>query len=66
MNLMRWRETVAGVYSDFLAKLPDAEPPILTARAHETDGRTEGSRYPNFMLPWVQQRYGLMSQVEGA
>lgn len=59
-RLRHWREPVAVVYSDFLAKLPDAEPAILAARSHELDGRTEESRYPNMMLPWVKQRYGLL------
>jgi len=58
-KLRRWRETVAEVHSDFVAKLPDAETPILTLYARQLDGRTEGSKYPNMMLPWVQQRYGL-------
>ena len=58
-KLRRWRETVTEVYLDFVAKLPDAETPILMLRATQLDGRTEGSRYPNLMLPWVQQQYGL-------
>ncbi|KAF9646810.1 hypothetical protein BDM02DRAFT_2889392 [Thelephora ganbajun] len=58
-NFRHWRKTVAEVYSDFVAKLPGAESPILSSRARQLDGRTEGSRYPNMMLPWVRQRYGL-------
>lgn len=58
-KLRRWRETVTDVHSDFVAKLPGAEIPPLTLRATQLDGRTEGSRYPNFMLPWAQQRYDL-------
>lgn len=58
-ELRRWREAVAEVYSDFVVKLPDAEPTTLTLRAFQLDGRTEGSRYPNLMLPWVWQQLGL-------
>jgi len=58
-ELRRWKEVVAGVHSDFVEKMPDTEPAILAKRAHVLDGRTEESRYPNLMLPWVQQRYGL-------
>jgi len=58
-RLRGWRETVAEVYSVFVAKLPDAAPATLSSRANQLDGRTEGSRYPNLMLPWVRQRYGI-------
>ena len=54
-----WREAIAEVHSDFMAKLPDAEPHVLTLRACQLDGRMEGSRHPNLMLPWAQQWYGL-------
>ncbi|KAF9644641.1 hypothetical protein BDM02DRAFT_3121546, partial [Thelephora ganbajun] len=42
-NLRDWRKTVAEVYSDFVAKLPDAGPTILTPRArrHQLDGVTQ-------------------------
>ena len=58
-KLSHWRETVAAIHSDFEAKLPNAEPPILTVRAALMDGRTKESRYPNLMLPGVGQQYGL-------
>ena len=43
-KLRRLGSAVGGVYSDFLAKLPDAEALILAARAHETGQRIEGSQ----------------------
>lgn len=58
-KLRYWRETVAAIHSDFEAKLPDAEPPILTLRAALLDGRTKESRYPNLMLPGIGRRYGI-------
>jgi hypothetical protein len=57
-KLRHWREIVAGVHSDFAAKLPDPEPPTFTSRAMWEDGRTEGSRYPNLLLPGAMRRYG--------
>ena len=56
-QLQRWKETVTEVYSDFEAKLPDAEPTPLSSRTKLVDGRTEGSRYPNLMVPGVNQRH---------
>ena len=58
-KLRRWKEVVEEVHLDFWAKIPDEEPPILTERAYKLDGRTEESRYPNLMLPWVRRRYGI-------
>jgi len=58
-KLRHWRETVAGVYADFEAKLPDAGFPNLTVQARWVDGRTEESRYPNLLLPGMGQRYGI-------
>jgi hypothetical protein len=58
-KLRHWREIVAGVHLDFETKIPDPGPPTLLARAIWEDGRTEGSRYPNLMLPGVRQKYGV-------
>ena len=58
-KLRHWREIVAEVYGDFEAKLPDAGYPNLVIKAGWVDGRTEGSRYPNLMLPGMGQRYGI-------
>ena len=56
--LRHWKEVVAGVYSDFTAKLPDAELPALAARAYWEDGRTGGSRCPNLLPQGMGQLYG--------
>ena len=55
-KLRHWKEVVAGVYSDFAAKLPNAELPPLATRAFWEDGRTEGSRHPNLLLPHRKNR----------
>jgi len=56
-ELGHWRETVAQVHSDFMAKLPEARVPALASRASWEDGRTEGSQYPNLMRPGVMIQY---------
>ena len=38
-KLRHWKEIVAGVYSDFVAKLPEVELPIIATRAELEDGR---------------------------
>lgn len=58
-ELRRLRETVAEGYSDFAARLPEARLPALIIRAGLEDGRTEGSRYPNLMIPGLKQQYGI-------
>ena len=55
-RLRHWKETVLEVHSDLEAKLPDAEPANLSSRARWVDGRTEGSRYPNLMVPGIKQQ----------
>ncbi|KAF9645908.1 hypothetical protein BDM02DRAFT_3119531 [Thelephora ganbajun] len=44
VKLRDWRRVVAEVYSDFAAKLPDAEPPTLATLGVLEGGRTEGSQ----------------------
>lgn len=58
-KLRYWKEVIADVYSDFSAKLPDAELPTLAMRASWEDGRTEGSRYPNLLLREAMEEYGI-------
>ena len=51
-RLRHWKEIVAKVRSDFMAKLPDAELPTLAAwEKFEDDRRTEGSWHQNLMVP---------------
>ena len=54
MKLRHWMEIVARVHSDFMAKLPDAELPVLVTRAKLEDDRTEESWHWNLMLPEVK------------
>ena len=54
MELRRWKEIVASVHSDFMAKLPDAEFSALATQKSFGDDRTEGPRHRNPMLPEVK------------
>jgi len=58
-KLRHWRETLAEVYSDFTAKVPDAKLQTLALRALWVDGRTEESRYPNLLIAKVGQQHGV-------
>ena len=57
-GLRHWKEMVAKVRLDFVARLPDAELPTPAAWAKFEEGRVEGSRHQNLILPEVKQRYG--------
>lgn len=57
-KLRHWKEIVAEVYVDIEKKLPE-EIPDLAIKAGWVDGRTEGSRYPNLLLPGMGERYGI-------
>lgn len=58
-RLRYWKDIVAEACMAFERRLPKCEPPILTAMALLEDGRSEGSEYPNFMLPSTRDRYGI-------
>lgn len=55
----RWKEVIGKAYADFQANLPGYEPSLLSSLAMTVDGRTEGSNYPNLILPAERERYGL-------
>jgi hypothetical protein len=40
-------------------KVPKGEPPVLTSLALLEDGRSEGSKYPNLMVPAAREHYGI-------
>ena len=44
---------------DLERKLPKREPPVLTSLALLEDGRSEGSKYPNLMVPAAREYYGI-------
>jgi len=58
-QLWCWKEIVAQACVDFERRIPKCEPPILAALALLEDGRSEGSKYPNFMVPAARESYGI-------
>ena len=47
------------MYSDFQARLPDCEPPMIYSLALSEDGITEDSKYPSLMSAEVRILYGI-------
>jgi hypothetical protein len=58
-QLWYWKQVVAEAYADLERRIPKFEPPMLTMLASLEDGRFEGSKYPNMMVPAARQSYGL-------
>lgn len=50
---------MAEACADFERRIPKCEPPALAALASLEDGRSEGSKYPNFMVPAARESYGI-------
>ena len=58
--LLRYlKGVVAKAYMTFQEKLPGEEPPELTSKLCETDGRDEDSEYPNLLQAAVRDDYGI-------
>ncbi|KAF9643913.1 hypothetical protein BDM02DRAFT_3132089 [Thelephora ganbajun] len=57
--LRHFQEVIGEMYSDFHARLPDCEPPVIYSLALTLDGTTEESRYPNLMSAEERMRFGL-------
>ena len=53
------RKVVGEMYSDFQARVPDCEPPVIFSLAASEDGTTKDSKYPNLMLAEVRMQYGI-------
>ena len=58
-QLWCWKEIVAEACADFERRISKCEPPILAALALLEDGRSEGSKYPNFMVLAARENYGI-------
>ena len=57
--LRYWRAAIGKAYTDtHLNPLEDGPDPLISS-ALSIDGRTEGSRYPNLLLPEERARHGL-------
>ncbi|KAF9643480.1 hypothetical protein BDM02DRAFT_3191569 [Thelephora ganbajun] len=58
-QLRRFQKAIGEMYSDFHARLPDCEPPVIYSLSMGVDGTTEESRYPNLMSAEERMRFGL-------
>ncbi|KAF9642098.1 hypothetical protein BDM02DRAFT_3193922 [Thelephora ganbajun] len=58
-QLRHFRKVVGEVYSDFRARLPDCEPPIIYSLSMGVDGTTEESTYPSLMSAEVRMKFGI-------
>ena len=58
-KLQHCKKVVTKLHQDIVAKLPGASRPPLINVVLQMDGRVEGSRYPNFILPQGRQLYGI-------
>lgn len=53
------KQVVAEACVDFERRVPKAGPSVLTSLALLEDGRSEGSKYPNLMVPAAREHYGI-------
>lgn len=58
-QLWCWKQVVVEACADLERRMPRYEPPVLTSLALLEDGRAEGSKYPNLMVPAAREHYGL-------
>lgn len=58
-QLWCWKQVVADACADLERRVPKSEPPVLTSLALLEDGRAEGSKYPNLMVPAAREYYGI-------
>ena len=58
-SLRYWRGVIGKAYTDTQANPLEDGPDPLISSALSIDGRTEGSRYPNLLLPEERARHGL-------
>ena len=58
-SLRYYRKVVGEAYSDFQARVPECEPPIISSLVTLEDGTTEDSKYPNLLSVEVRMQYGI-------
>lgn len=58
-QLRHWKMIIEKAYAEFQANLPEFEPPLFDSLVLATDGRSEGSKFPNLIAPEERERYGL-------
>ena len=58
-SLGRWKIAIEKAYADFRENLPGFKPDPFASMVFASDGRSEGSNYPNLIVPRERARYGL-------
>ena len=58
-SLRHWERVIRKVYADLQVGLSGYGPALLVSLALGTDGRSENSSFPNFMLQAERERHGL-------
>ncbi|KAF9779632.1 hypothetical protein BJ322DRAFT_1113432 [Thelephora terrestris] len=58
-SLRRWKVVIEGAYFNLRKNLPEYEPNSFVSLVLATDGRSEGSNYPNLVEPKEREPYGL-------
>jgi hypothetical protein len=58
-SLRDWKVVIGKAYDDFRANLPGHEPATFLSLVLATDGRSEGSNFPNLAMPAARERYGV-------
>ena len=57
-SLERWKGAIQRAYADFQANLPGLGPNSFASLVMASDGRSEGSRFPNLVAPKGRELYG--------
>ena len=58
-SLQRWGTVIGKTYEDFKSSFPAFHPDPLISLVMATDGRSEGSNFPNLVVAGERLRYGL-------
>ena len=58
-SLRHWKRVLEKAHADFQANFPGFEPHPFACLVMATDGRSEGSKFPNLIVPKERERYGL-------
>jgi hypothetical protein len=58
-SLGHWKTIIGKAYADFRENLPEFEPDLFVSLVFATDGRSEGSDFPNLLVATERERFGI-------
>ena len=58
-SLRCWKVTIEKAYANFQVDFPGFKPDLFTCLVIATDGRSEGSDFPNLIEPKERECYGI-------